>query len=104
MNKNSIAIALVAAVASAQDQGQDPDFMQWVAKNNKSFANADDMKKREANFNASYFKVQELRARHPNTQFELNAYSDLDDAEWEAMRGLDESVLGNRRLQADNST
>lgn len=40
MNKNTIAIALVAAVASANSgnaYGNDPDFMEWAAKHNKSF-------------------------------------------------------------------
>lgn len=109
MNKNTIAIALIAAAASAQGNSadapaRDPDFMEWVSNNNKSFKNSEDMKKREANFNASFFKVQDLRRRYPNTQFSLNAYSDLSQDEWEAMRGLDESILGNRRLQADDSS
>lgn len=102
MNKNTIAIALVAAVASANNgngnaYGKDPDFMDWAAKHNKSFKDKKDMDKREANFNASYWKVQELRQRHPKTRFELNIFSDLDEEEKDALLGLDEQKLREGR-------
>lgn len=74
MYKNSIAIALVAAVVSAQGKsgksidkrqdnqdgngngnayGRDPDFKTWAAKNNRHFKNTAEMTKREKNFAAS---------------------------------------------------
>ena len=111
MNKNTIAIALVAAVVSAQGNsansngqgnayGRDPDFREWIARHNKNFNDAGEMEKREKNFNASKVRVDNLRRRYPQTQFALNIFADLDEDEWEAMRGMDESTLGDRRLQA----
>ena len=73
MYKNTFAIALVAAVVSAQGNSadsngmkfRDPDFKTWTAKNNKNFKNKAEMEKREANFNASKVKVDNLRRRYP---------------------------------------
>lgn len=101
---STFALALLAAVATAnngQGHGRDPDFMNWVAKNNKSFASIDDMDKREKNFKASVYKVRDLRHEHPKAKFALNFFADLDDDEKKAYLGLDESMLKDRRLAAE---
>ena len=101
---STFALALLAAVATAnngQGHGRDPDFMNWVAKNNKSFASIDEMDKREKNFKASVYKVRDLRHEHPKARFALNFFADLDDDEKKEYIGLDESKLKDRRLAAE---
>lgn len=49
------------------------------------------MKKREANFNASKTKVENLRTKYPKTEFALNVFADYDEDEMKAMMGLDVS-------------
>ena len=111
MYKNAFAIALVAAVVSAQGNSansngkkfRDPDFKNWTAKNNKNFKNKAEMVKREANFDVSKVKVDNLRKKYPKTEFALNPFADYDEDEMKAMMGLDVSEIGERNLEASKT-
>ena len=81
-----LTIALLSVIVIA-DQDDD-EFMKFIAKNNKSYKEANELARRKNNWKTSQWKVASLNASNPDATFELNFTADLDPVEYARMQGL----------------
>ena len=80
MNK-LFTIALLAAIALADDAEDDLDLMNYASKFGKSYANVAEMQERKQNLKESRKSRDELEKEHPNAKFGDNKFSDFSKKE-----------------------
>ena len=93
---------LAAAVVNAKPD-EEKEFLQWAAKEGKSYKTTEEFAKREKLWSQSKKDVDELNANPDSkARFALNFLSDLDDDELRSkmgnLEGLEEEEGEDRRM------